>query len=265
MSRLIVFQCLKNSHLLNQIQICTRPSARCLVSYGKSTFKARKRHNDPGIEAETTKKVKDPDNEFMKLWKSTENHQRDLMQRVVTGKTPRSSRKLDRQFKVINLPQQSELTKEQAAELAEDSDEIGYRIPKINDIVNSLESSKLNVTESNKSGQVEILPTHTTFDELGVHPKLIAKLEKYGITKPAEIQQRALPLIYDGKSILIKSETGSGKTLVFLLPSVQDPGRCFGTVIVVPTRELASQMLYEAHKFLADKSIVASFVSLRFV
>lgn len=101
----------------------------------------------------------------------------------------------------------------------------------------------------------------SSFQDLKVHSKLVVKLTQRGIETPTPIQKIAIPMIQKNKSILIHSETGSGKTLVFLLPAIQDPGKGFGTVIVVPTRELASQMLFEAHRLLGNKNAVESFVS----
>lgn len=222
---------------------------------------------DKGIEGtKKVPKVKDSDVEFLKLWKSTEKNYRTQLRGTMMEK--RVSKKQVKELNMGAVPRQSELTKE--ASLVMEDNDFGFRVPRFREIV-----SKLNLgrpvnkipsfkEEKEKKEMTQVMDNVTcdvSFEDIGVHPKLIKKLQKYSITRPVLIQERALPLIYDSQSILIKSETGSGKTLVFLLPTLQDPGKSYGTVIVVPTRELASQMLYEAHRLLGDKSIMASFVS----
>lgn len=56
------------------------------------------------------------------------------------------------------------------------------------------------------------------FEELGLPAPLIAGLAAQGITAPTPVQQRAIPLLLEGKDALIQSETGTGKTLAYLLP-----------------------------------------------
>ena len=102
----------------------------------------------------------------------------------------------------------------------------------------------------------------STFEGLGLDPLLIQHLTtKMGIAKPTSIQRAALPVLLpewgpsDGPSrdVFIQSQTGSGKTLSFILPIIQDLlplsslsyiDRSIGTlaIIIAPTRELASQI-----------------------
>ncbi|XP_031549404.1 DEAD-box ATP-dependent RNA helicase 47A-like isoform X2 [Actinia tenebrosa] len=181
----------------------------------------------------------------------------------------RAAKTQSKDLNMKTVPRQSVLIKEEAFQVIEDND-FGFRVPSFSEVASKLNLGRQfekkpsfeKMEENEKmSGDLDIVMGDISFEDIGVHPKLIKKLQKEGITSPVLIQERALPLIYSNKSILIKSETGSGKTLVFLLPTLQDPGKSYGTVIVVPTRELASQMLYKAHRLLGDKSIVASFVS----
>ena len=243
--------------------------ARCFQEKRLSSprkLKKREKEIDKGIEG-TKKfpKVKDPEAEFLKLWRSTENKVRSQLGGSMVGKRMTRGRNKDRR--------KIEATKEGAFQDMDD-DDFGFRVPKFSEIVRKLNlGRKMDKNQNPSFGEEEekektvvkqVLKgaiSNISFEDIGVHPKLIKRLQKNGIVKPVFIQERALPLIYDNRSILIKSETGSGKTLVFLLPTLQDPGKGYGTVIVVPTRELASQMLYEAHRLLGDKSIVASFVS----
>lgn len=194
----------------------------------------------------------DPDARFMKLWTASETQTNERIKEAIKENLPRRSSW--QEMAISSLPLLSELPEGKYDELPDDNESVIFRVPEV----------KPSITHSHKSTEFSYeSETVPSFDKLGVHPKLVVKLNGYGIVTPTIIQQKSLPLIYKGKNVVIQSETGSGKTLVFLLPAVQDPGQRFGTVIIVPTRELASQMLYEAHRLLRDKSIVMSLVSIR--
>nr|CAN71941.1 hypothetical protein VITISV_038912 [Vitis vinifera] len=60
-----------------------------------------------------------------------------------------------------------------------------------------------------------------TFEELGLEPSLIRALIKKGIEKPTPIQEVAIPLILEGKDVVARAKTGSGKTFAYLLPLLQ--------------------------------------------
>jgi len=89
-----------------------------------------------------------------------------------------------------------------------------------------------------------------TFDQLNLDTHLVKNMSELGITTLTTIQSKALPVIMGGKDALIKSQTGSGKTLTYAIPILQKLGTqipkidrksgCFALVIV-PTRELAVQ------------------------
>ena len=223
--------------------------------------------------------VSDPDEEFMQMWSTTEGYIQDKIKETTTG-VKMSRRKYVKVWRpnVSTLPVASELTIEQRGELLEDDMSVEFRIPTAGDfasltpVYKSLEEEEFDDNMGGKEDEMEEdesrknneLDTSKilSFRDLNIHPKLIKKLKHNYIKSPTPIQKQSIPLILKNKSVLIHSETGSGKTLVFLLPAIQDPGKCFGTVIVVPTRELASQMLFEAHRLLGDKNVVESFVSI---
>lgn len=87
-----------------------------------------------------------------------------------------------------------------------------------------------------------------SFEELGINGKYIENLKNHGITEPTAVQSQAIPEILDGKSLLFQSETGTGKTLAYLLPLLEkiekeeNPRKEVKIVIVAPTVELASQI-----------------------
>jgi ATP-dependent RNA helicase DeaD len=89
------------------------------------------------------------------------------------------------------------------------------------------------------------------FLTLGVRQEVIDLLKDMGITQPTPIQTKAIPVLMTGKDLVAQSQTGTGKTLAFLLPIMEsiDPGKPYvQALIVTPTRELALQITKEAKK-----------------
>jgi len=90
-----------------------------------------------------------------------------------------------------------------------------------------------------------------TFADFALQNSLQKNVDRHGYTTPTPIQDRAIPLILQGKDVVGLAQTGTGKTAAFLLPLINkvllDPQQ--GVLIVVPTRELASQISDEFYKF----------------
>src|SRR6202171_1081297 len=83
------------------------------------------------------------------------------------------------------------------------------------------------------------------FTDLSVPPELIAALAKQQISDPSPIQIAAIPPLAAGKNAYLRAETGTGKTLAYLLPlfSRIDPAQAATQVVIVaPTHELAIQI-----------------------
>src|SRR3989344_2467379 len=102
----------------------------------------------------------------------------------------------------------------------------------------------------------------TSFKELGLNKELLALLEKAGFTEPSEIQDKAIPLVMEGKDIIGGSATGSGKTLAFGLGIIEQVERGEGiqALILTPTRELAEQIGNVFKKFSSYKKLNVSMV-----
>jgi superfamily II DNA/RNA helicase len=88
---------------------------------------------------------------------------------------------------------------------------------------------------------------------LGIPPRLVAALEKAGIRKPFEIQQKTIPDALEGHDICGRAPTGSGKTIAFGIPLIArinkgKPKRP-SALILAPTRELAEQISVELRPF----------------
>lgn len=84
-----------------------------------------------------------------------------------------------------------------------------------------------------------------TFTELHVLPELVAALSKQQIIDPTPIQTSALPVLLAGKNAYLHAETGTGKTLAYLLPifcRLDAALAATQAIIVAPTHELAIQI-----------------------
>jgi len=87
-----------------------------------------------------------------------------------------------------------------------------------------------------------------SFDQLGLRAELLKAIKDKGYTTPTLIQTRAVPVILDGRDILARAQTGTGKTDAFALPLVEilsrknDRGRHPRALVLSPTRELALQV-----------------------
>ena len=90
----------------------------------------------------------------------------------------------------------------------------------------------------------------TTFESLGLSPKLLNALEKTTLKAPTPIQAQAIPHIMAGKDLMGLAQTGTGKTAAFGLPLLHrlldipnPPGpRNVRALILAPTRELVLQI-----------------------
>lgn len=98
-----------------------------------------------------------------------------------------------------------------------------------------------------------------SFESLGLSTTIIEGLKKQNITAPTDIQERAIPLALQNKDIVGQSQTGSGKTLTYLLPIFQKLNmekREMQAIILAPTHELAMQIDKQI-KLLSDNSGVS--------
>ena len=93
------------------------------------------------------------------------------------------------------------------------------------------------------------------WDALGLDPRLLRALTKKRYRAPTPVQSRAIPLVLEGKDVVARAHTGSGKTAAYLLPAIHkimQSGEAGGdalnprALVLVPTRELAHQVKKEA-------------------
>ncbi len=92
--------------------------------------------------------------------------------------------------------------------------------------------------------QVNKKMTEISFKTLNISNEHIEALKNINIEKPTEVQEKVIPLIFEGRNIITQSKTGTGKTYAYLLPIIQKlsftKNEC---LIIVPVRELALQVV----------------------
>lgn len=96
------------------------------------------------------------------------------------------------------------------------------------------------------------------FKNLGISHDIDNVLKKSGIQNPTPIQQDSIIHILNNKDVIAEAQTGTGKTLVFLLPIFENislNSQGIQALIISPTRELAIQITEEANKLSTAKDI----------
>jgi ATP-dependent RNA helicase RhlE len=84
------------------------------------------------------------------------------------------------------------------------------------------------------------------FSTLPISPSLKKRLEEAGFSVPTDVQAATIPQAIEGKDVLATAQTGTGKTLAFLIPVIdrlmRKAARGIEVLVLVPTRELAMQV-----------------------
>ncbi|KAL4864408.1 hypothetical protein BDV12DRAFT_176303 [Aspergillus spectabilis] len=114
-----------------------------------------------------------------------------------------------------------------------------------------LDANDVPSADATEVGEVKQVDNTEDFENLNLDPRLRQALVKEKFSKPTPVQAKAIPLALEGKDILARAKTGSGKTAAYVLPILQtilqkkatDPSLKATTgLILVPTRELAEQV-----------------------
>lgn len=95
-----------------------------------------------------------------------------------------------------------------------------------------------------------------SFEQYQLQPFLMDAIKELGFTEPTEVQKQVIPIIQAGKSVVGKSQTGSGKSHSFLLPlinKINPDSADVQLVITSPSRELSEQ-LYQAASQLVENA-----------
>jgi len=93
-----------------------------------------------------------------------------------------------------------------------------------------------------------------TFDNLGLHPKVLKAVALVGYAEATQIQLKAIPKISRGFDLRASAQTGTGKTAAFLLPAlsrIANPSKVKKPrlLVLAPTRELAMQIAKQSEKY----------------
>jgi len=101
-----------------------------------------------------------------------------------------------------------------------------------------------------------------TYEDFHICDVLKRNIKKKGYIYPTKIQDQAIPVILENKDVLGLASTGSGKTGAFLIPMLNkiikdNTQKC---LIIVPTRELASQIQDEFRDLAETTNIYSALV-----
>lgn len=94
------------------------------------------------------------------------------------------------------------------------------------------------------------------FTDTRLRSEIRQGLAKIGFTKPTPVQEKVIPAMLKGESVIVQAATGSGKTHAYLIPilnAIDEDARCVQAIITAPSRELADQ-LYRVARQLRDAS-----------
>lgn len=100
------------------------------------------------------------------------------------------------------------------------------------------------------------------FKDLKISKEIVLDLNKHDIVKLTKVQEKTIPLIFRKKDVIVQSETGSGKTIGFAVPTIDNlrPAKRVQVLVITPTRELAKQVAGEYVKFSMRKGLKTAIV-----
>ncbi|TYP69811.1 DEAD/DEAH box helicase [Paenibacillus methanolicus] len=96
------------------------------------------------------------------------------------------------------------------------------------------------------------------WETMGIKAELAAKLRDNGIDQPTPVQSAAIPELLAGQDVTARSQTGTGKTLAFILPALQRieaDSDALQAMVLAPTQELAMQIYRVAELYGEELSI----------
>jgi len=104
----------------------------------------------------------------------------------------------------------------------------------------------------------------TSFTEIPLSSALQQRLATNQFITPTPVQAQAIPYALEGKDVLATAQTGTGKTLAFLIPIIEmlqrEPSQKVGVLVLLPTRELAIQVNEEYENLRGERLSKAALV-----
>lgn len=141
----------------------------------------------------------------------------------------------------------------------EESNDLAGRIQELREEIRNREV--LGTERRRYESRGESLLTSKRFDQCGVSALTVKALTDAGYVQTTVVQEAALPICLEGKDVLVKAKTGTGKSAAFLLPAIESVLNAMKSntnqrvspifaLVLCPTRELAIQLTAEANVLL---------------
>uniref|UniRef100_A0A673C8N8 RNA helicase n=1 Tax=Sphaeramia orbicularis TaxID=375764 RepID=A0A673C8N8_9TELE len=122
------------------------------------------------------------------------------------------------------------------------------------------ENNNIFVDDLKEEGEKRPIPNpcRTFLEAFELYPEIMENIERVGFVKPTPIQSQAWPVLLSGEDLIAIAQTGTGKTLAYLLPGFihmdgqpvpRDDRGGPGMLVLTPTRELALQIEEECNKY----------------
>ncbi|MEQ2230230.1 putative ATP-dependent RNA helicase ddx43 [Ilyodon furcidens] len=123
-----------------------------------------------------------------------------------------------------------------------------------------MENNNIFVDDIKEEGEKRPIPNpcRTFLEAFELYPEIMENIERVGFIKPTPIQSQAWPVLLSGEDLIAIAQTGTGKTLAYLLPGfIHMDGQPVpraerggpGMLVLTPTRELALQIETECNKY----------------
>ena len=107
------------------------------------------------------------------------------------------------------------------------------------------------MTSENEQAETPTPRVPSAFRALALSEKLLTVIEEIGFTEMTKVQSETIPLLLEGKDVVVQAPTGTGKTAAFALPilhAISMEARIPGALILCPTRELSAQVAREVRR-----------------
>ncbi|XP_044229334.1 probable ATP-dependent RNA helicase DDX43 isoform X2 [Thunnus albacares] len=122
------------------------------------------------------------------------------------------------------------------------------------------ENNNIFVDDLKEEGEKRTIPNpcRTFLEAFELYPEIMENIDRVGFVKPTPIQSQAWPVLLSGEDLIAIAQTGTGKTLAYLLPGfIHMDGQPVpraerggpGMLVLTPTRELALQIETECNKY----------------
>ncbi|MFC6276193.1 DEAD/DEAH box helicase [Psittacicella hinzii] len=175
----------------------------------------------------------------------------------------------------LQNPQAEQVTRDENVQVADNtnaqpkaSKSKKFKQPKLDKKLLELVAAKKEQKAKEKETRAALGEVDRDFTNYFLPEALQANLLANDFAKATDIQAKAIPLISEGKDVLISAQTGTGKTLAYLIPAIErlfslppSAQRKCRVLIIAPTRDLTFQIYEIAQKLLARTHYkVAAFV-----